>query len=126
MKCIINEGNILSEIREIFGERDIDIAIDAVGSEGTFTLCYKIVRPLGRVVVGAVGVPGIYKVNIGELFGKQIQLAIAHSTRPESWVSSIAIMERYIEVFSSMVGEVFSLDDWEEAYKKAKKETDSK
>jgi L-iditol 2-dehydrogenase len=121
METVTNDGDLDRKIHEIWSDRDIDVALDAVGTEETFAFNARIVRHLGRIVQGASKFPGIYNVDMRQLFLKQIQIGNACSTRPESWISAIDIIEKYPERVSKMLGDVYPLTEWEAAYDAAKK-----
>jgi 2-desacetyl-2-hydroxyethyl bacteriochlorophyllide A dehydrogenase len=84
--------NAEETVREETGGRGVDVAIDAVGLEPTWTLALRAIRPGGRVEVVGLGAAAV-TIDAFAVIGKEATITGSFAWTDEDFVRALALVE---------------------------------
>lgn len=126
MKCLVNDDSCMKQIETYF-QGAADVAIDAVGNGTVFNQAIRLVKKMGRVIIGAVDeFHKEYSVDMVKVFSCQIQILASCSSTPYGWHKAVEMLERYEKEYGKLIGTEFPMEKWEEAFQRAEGKEDFK
>lgn len=109
------DSKIEEKIKMFGGESGVDAVFECSGAGSAVSLCMNVLKKGGRYV--QVGIPqNQVSIDLGKLVLREYHLEGTFAQKPIWWDKSLELMEQNMIHLEPLIGGVYSLDQWEEAF----------
>jgi L-iditol 2-dehydrogenase len=113
--------DVVAEVKAMTGGYGAQLCADAAGSQSTFMEALHCARRLGQVLMFTGPFTGTLQVSTMDLLNNQVSVIGTEGTNPASWDLAVNLLNAGLVDLTSLVSDVFPLDQWEAAIDKTRR-----
>lgn len=113
--------DVVGEVKAMTGGYGAQLCADAAGTQSTFKEALACVRRLGQVLMLTGPFTGALQISTMDLLNNQVTVVGTEGTNPKSWDLAVNLLNAGLVDLTSLVSDVFPLDQWEAAIDKTRR-----